>query len=127
MTAVRIPPLGTIPSPGDVRRLWALAVRWRDSWRLRAAGAELEAVLRQIEASRCEGPDVFSVTAYGDSVPELKADALASARSLWGPEADLAMEEIGTVHNTFTREGQIRGQFYAGATVRCLNYEEVSQ
>jgi hypothetical protein len=126
MTAVRVPPLGTIPGPGDVRRLWALAARWQGSWRLRAAGAELEFVLRQIEATRRKGPDVLRVTAYGDSVPEIKADALATALSLWGPGADPAAEEIGTVRNTFTWEGHVRGKFYAGVTVRCLNYAEIS-
>ena len=69
------------------------------------------------------GPDLLTVTCYGDGIEAIKATALARAARLYGPDAPLAIEATGTVHTTLigARAGR---EFYAEVRVRCLDLPE---
>lgn len=124
MTAVSAPPREAPFHPAGVRHLWELAARWNATWRNRPAAAELAEALRQIEVARMSGPDVLVAGVHGGSVPELRQAALLEAEALWGENAELEVESIGTV---FTSLGHSGGRFNADIRVRCLNYEEIGQ
>lgn len=112
----------TVITQGDLGRFRALARQWRAEDR-RLVAADLDVLLDEIEARRAAGGDVLNAIVKGDSVPELHAEALAKAAALWGPEAELAVEEthpVRTLHDTS------EGQFSADVRVRCLNYEEIA-
>jgi hypothetical protein len=115
--------VSAVITQGDLGRLRALAARWRSEDR-RLPAADLDVLLDEIEARRAAGGDVLNAIVKGDSVPAFHAEALIKAAVLWGPEAELAVEETGPVralHDTS------EGQFSAEIRVRCLNYEEISK
>jgi hypothetical protein len=106
----------------DIRRLRNLADSWRQARRSAWFADGLHVVLDAIEARRAEGGDVLAASVYGNSIPELREAALARARGLYGPRADLAVESIGTIGTSFS----IRGQFHAQVDVRCVNFAAVA-
>lgn len=69
-----------------------------------------------------EGGDLYAAKVYGDSVPEIRKAALATARELYGEKACLYVEHVGTVHDSAPGR---REPFYAVVTVRCQNYAEL--
>jgi hypothetical protein len=70
-------------------------------------------------AVRIDGRAEFITTAYGDSLPGIEASALAEARDLYGPDAELRLEHVGPVHTAFTTDP---GRYYARVKVRCTNF-----
>jgi hypothetical protein len=151
MTAVTVPPRDAPFLPAGFRHLWALAAQWNGMWRYRPAGADLEAALRQagaeigaafervevaaedarrqvadalrqVEAARRGGPDVLIAHVYGDSIPEMRGDALLKGAALWGEKADLEVEGVSAIGTSI---GRSRGQFRADVRVRCINYAEI--
>jgi hypothetical protein len=129
VTAVSAPPREAPFHPAGFRHLWDLAARWNETWRNRAAGAELAHALRQIEAARTSGPDVLVAGVHGGSVPELRQAVLLEAvlleaEALWGENAKLEVESVGTVYTALNTRA---GRFNADVRVRCLNYEEIDR
>lgn len=106
----------------DLRRLRALARQWREEDRDWTAVRDLTELLDEIETRREAGGDMLGATVRGDSVSELKAAALLKAAELWGPDADLAIESVGSVGTALGS----RGRFIATVYVRCLNYAEMT-
>lgn len=107
----------------DLGWLCDLARRWQQNPLGLGRARDLAAVLDVIIARRAKGGDVLAAGVRGDSVPELHAAALLKAAELWGPEAELAVEETDTVFTCSSGPDK----FHAQVTVRCLNYAEVSR
>ena len=108
----------------DLARLRALVDQWRRADREWTVIRDLEEALTEIEARRAKGGDVLDAGVHGDSVPDLHAAALLKGAELWGPRAELAVEETSAVR---ARHDTIRGRFSADVRVRCLNYAEIEQ
>jgi len=108
----------------DLSRLCAVARQWQGNPFGLGRARDLAAVLDGIIARRPRGGDVLQVTARGNSVPEIHADALAKASGLWGPAAQLEVQSTDTVLMT-DRPGC--PAYHAYVYVRCVNYAEVSQ
>lgn len=117
---------------GDAIADYALRAAVRDSW-FRMAG-------HLVEHSRAEpgrddtgdrfrvraaaGPDVLRAMVTADDAPALQAGGLAMARRLYGGEAALRVEGIGTIIDRTVREdGTVRYRFSAEVTVRCLDFD----
>jgi len=105
----------------DFKALRSLAARWRGGMLSARFAKELDCVLDVIAARREVGGDVFYTGTHGDSITELREDALSQAMALWGEKARCEVESVGSV------QGLRHSAFRFGATVwvRCLNYEEV--
>jgi hypothetical protein len=71
------------------------------------------------QEQRLYGPDLLIADVFGDSVPALKTAALDQARELYGEDAELAVERVGTI-KTSAFPG--RGKFETWVRVRCLNF-----
>lgn len=69
------------------------------------------------------GPDLLTVTCYGDDPDAVQAAALARARKLYGPDAPLAVEAVSTVH-TYLISSRPGRTSYAEVRVRCLDLPE---
>lgn len=106
----------------DFGTLRDLAARWGNGWVSARYGSELADALNAIDGRRRSGPDFHKAVVQADSIPELEAAALASAAELYGPDAKLVVEGVGTIGTAFVRS---RGRFMTDVLVRCLNYEEV--
>jgi hypothetical protein len=100
---VEVLPVTAVVSQGDLGRLRRLAGAWyrANAWQRLSLGwsawRDLTALLDEIEARRAKGGDELCAHVRGDSIPEMEAAALLKAAELWGPDAELAIEETGTV------------------------------
>lgn len=103
----------------EMKRLRQLAAGWQASRWNAKAGRELAAVLDEIAAADDNGPHLFTIRAYGATVPDISAEALAEARVLYGGKAELLVEHVGQVD---AERRHSRGRFSAHVLVRCLNY-----
>lgn len=75
--------------------------------------------------SREAGPDMFTATAYGNSMDELKLAALDLARGFYGAEAPLQIEGVGPVEATNPLGvARGRGRYNAPVRIRCLRLPE---
>jgi hypothetical protein len=72
------------------------------------------------QEQRLNGPDVLAALVHGDDIPALKMAALDRARELYGPDAVLQIEEVGTIRTACSP----KGQFCTCVYVRCLNLPE---
>lgn len=61
------------------------------------------------------GPDLLDATGRGDTLPEMRAIAMAKARKLYGDDAELRVEDAGRVRSYGTG-------FTCVFTIRCLNF-----
>jgi hypothetical protein len=70
---------------------------------------------------RTGGPDVLDAFVYGEDLLRLKMAALDRARELYGPDAQLQIERVGTI-----RTSSVLGRppFCTNVRVRCLNLPE---
>ncbi len=114
----------TFLNASDFGILRDLASRWGRGWVSARYAAELDDALNAIDGRRRTGPDFHKAYVQADSIPELEAAALASAADLYGPDAKLVVEDIGTIDTAIIRS---RGRFLTAVLVRCLNYEDVRQ
>lgn len=71
------------------------------------------------DRNRADGPDVLLAMAYGDSIRGIESDARNQALDLYGPDADLKVEEISQAR---TASCKIHGSFVATVKVRCVNF-----
>lgn len=117
-------------SQGDLGRLRRLAGAWyrANAWQRLSLGwpawRDLTVLLDEIEARRAKGGDELCAHVRGDGIPEMEAAALLKAAELWGPDAELAIEETGTL-NAHSRP--VDGATFSGPVyVRCLNYAELA-
>ena len=73
-----------------------------------------------IPFTRNSGPAVFRTIVYGDSYPALIEAATAEARGFYGPDAPLAVEHVGVIHNTLGSMARAsRGEYSTEVTIRC--------
>jgi hypothetical protein len=70
---------------------------------------------------RLDGPDVLHALSHGDTIDEIKLAALDEARALYGDDAPLQIEQVGSL-NTGVRRS--KGRFFAYVIVRCLQLPE---
>lgn len=64
--------------------------------------------------------DLMNGNFWGNSIPQIKMAALDRARELYGPQAELQIEDIGTDHSA----NGYSHRFFADVEVRCMNYSE---
>ena len=69
------------------------------------------------QEQQLSGPDVLLASVYGDDIPALKMAALDAAHELYGPDAVLRIEHVGTIQTTLSS----KGKFFTQVQVRCLN------
>jgi hypothetical protein len=62
-----------------------------------------------------DGPDLLDASGRGDSLPEMRASAMAKARKLYGPDAELRVDHASPVRTYGTG-------FTCCFTIRCLNF-----
>lgn len=62
-----------------------------------------------------DGPDLLEATGRGETLPEMRAAAMAKARALYGQDAELRVESAGRIRTYGTG-------FICMFTIRCLNF-----
>ena len=111
----------------DLGRLRALAAGWyqASAWRRLFLGwsawRDLTVLLDEIEAR--EGCDELCANVKGDSIPEMQAAGLLKAAELWGPDAELEIEETSSVYSRTAPGASFGGAVF----IRCLNYLEIAK
>jgi hypothetical protein len=70
---------------------------------------------------RLDGPDVLYALSHGDTIDAIKLAALDEARALYGEDAPLRIERVGSLNTAVRRS---KGRFFAEVTVRCLELPE---
>lgn len=69
-----------------------------------------------------DGPDYFTVDAYGHGVPGIMANAADLAQRVYGPAARLRVIKVGALHSAASSRAP--GPLTARVLVHCVNYDE---